>query len=156
LLERQNFLHQAISWLQADQRATFHYRGSDGAKFSPLPLDPVHLLAATFWCEAAANSLRQATSRVPHMAIGYENDLTDQRHQQATVDRVCDYLELPSASAGTDLIKTTPRNTSAMLSNFEEVAEVLQATRYARFIADEPSLYTKDQGDIDTDEVTAS
>jgi hypothetical protein len=156
LLERQNFLHQAISWLQADQRATFHYRPTDGAEFSPLPLDPVHLLAATFWCEAAANSLRQATSQVPHLAISYEDDLTDQRRQRATIDRVCHYLELPSAATGTNLIKITPRNTSSMLSNFEEVAEVLQATRYAHFIADEPSQYAKNSADIDTGEVPAS
>lgn len=136
LLERQNPVQQAMSFIRAAETQFHHHRG-DRAEFAPTAVDAVTLMAATWIIEADTAALGRSLDSEPHLRLTYEDDLLDPGRHQATVDRVCDYLGIDSAPVRSDLVKIAPRRIRAMVSNYDEVSELFRGTRYASYLGDD-------------------
>ena len=73
--------------------------------------------------------------KIPYITIVYEEDLLPGDKQQKTMDRIFDYLDLPSVSVRTNLVRTTSDNMSDFIENYEEVVNIISQTKYAEFLA---------------------
>lgn len=73
--------------------------------------------------------------KIPYITIVYEEDLLPGDKQQKTMDIIFDYLDLPSVSVRTNLVRTTSDNMSDFIENYEEVVNIISQTKYAEFLA---------------------
>lgn len=135
-LRRENLLAQAVSSTIAS-RTRWHWRRQDRGAFTALELDPVEVLMMTYLFEESDQFLTELLSGLPHLTLNYERDLVDSTAQQATVDRICARLGLPSAAASSEHVRFTPLRLSDSVANFDAVAELVQSTRFRRFLDDE-------------------
>lgn len=139
-LERRDWFGQAVSAIRA-AATEYHVRTSDRARFSPVHLDPVAVLAALYLVEDGVTSMRAALEGVPALRLVYEDDLGDERRQQRTVERICAHLGLARADVTTDLVKLTPRSPAKGVANFDEISELISNTRFRSFLpAEAPQL----------------
>jgi LPS sulfotransferase NodH len=136
-LRRDNLLAQAISSTVA-RRTRWHWRGADRPEFTALGVDPVEVLMMAYLFEESDQFLQAALDGLPHLTLTYEQDLLDASAQQATVDRICRHLGLPSAPTSSDHVRFTPKRLSDTVANFDAVAAVVAPTRFGRFLDDEP------------------
>jgi LPS sulfotransferase NodH len=137
-LRRQNRLAQAVSSVVAGQ-TRWHWRQADGAIFTPMTLDAVEVLVMLYLFEESEQYLESILAPLPHMRLVYEDDLIDPPVQQATVDRICAELGLPSAPARSDLVRVTPPRLEDAIANYREVADLVRPTRFGCYL-DEPKL----------------
>ena len=122
LLDRRDHLQQTISWHRAEL-TDYHHRRGEKPEFAPTAIDPESLLHWTRVNEEASAFLRRSVEGLPHIGLVYEDDLLDAGTHQATVDRVCAYLDLAGAPVSSRLVKVTPRRTQDMVSNWDEITE---------------------------------
>ncbi|HEY1523462.1 MAG TPA: hypothetical protein VGF70_10665 [Solirubrobacteraceae bacterium] len=134
LLERRDWLQQAISSMRAIE-SQYHYRRRDPVRFTPTRLDPTAILAALWLIDQGATFIRSALADLPALELVYEDDLATESAQARTVDRICEYLGLPTAPVQTELVKLGPHSAEEQVINFNEVAALLAATPYANFLA---------------------
>lgn len=133
LLERRDYLQQAMSWYRV-QTEPFHFRKGEDVRFVPAVVDPQVLLRATAENEEAARSVREMLGGLPRLTLTYEDDLLDEADRAKTLDRVCDHLGISRGEMASDLVRVTPRRTRDMLSNWDEVAAAFRGTRWARLV----------------------
>jgi LPS sulfotransferase NodH len=134
VLERRDLLQQVVSSVRGIE-TRHHHRERDREEFRPMRVDPVAVLCALAWFEDAVQFVRSALTGVPILNLVYEDDLLEPDQQQRTADRVCDYLDLPTARVQTDLVKIAPRSVADQLENFDEVAALLSQTRFAGLVS---------------------
>jgi LPS sulfotransferase NodH len=136
LSTRRNPVDQALSGLRA-MRDGFHHRAGAHPTFAPFAVDPVDLMTLTNILEGDASRLGTMVASVPHLRLTYEDDLLDSACHQATVDRVCDYLGIASAPVASNLVKVAPRTLRASVTNYDEIMDLFQNTRYATYLDDD-------------------
>ena len=140
LLERRDLLQHAVSYARAEQAGYVHHRRTDGTGFSATELDPMAVVTFMYVLEDVAHFCRQALSGIPHVKLVYEDDLSTPERRQASADRICDALGVSPAPVHSELVRVTPGTIQDQLSNYEELAEVLAVTRYAKYLPEgEPS-----------------
>lgn len=134
-LKRRNLLRQVISHMFAVHRNMFHRRSSQNQGSYPpfvVSLDKLKEELAMFESYRALRD--EILEHFPHFDLCYEDDLLDSAKHQMTVDNISDFLEVPSSSVETSLRKTTPRELSSFMVNFDEVEAFLRDTKYANFL----------------------
>jgi LPS sulfotransferase NodH len=134
-LSRKNWLHQKISSLIAIHKNKWHYRSSD-IKIAQSP--KIHLDGNEFIRELDQKSLdytqdQKMLESVPYLEIVYEENLLTADQHQPTANKIFTYLNLPSAPVKTRLQKT-PYKISEVIENYEEIADLLKQTQYAKFL----------------------
>src|SRR5262249_14814061 len=115
VLERRDVLQQAISMLRAE-KTRHHHHEHDDAVFEAAIVEPVRVLVAVFLAEESNSYIRKVAADLPHLRLVYEDDLRNADRHQFAVDRVCAFMDLPSAPAKTDLVKVTPERTQDLVS----------------------------------------
>jgi LPS sulfotransferase NodH len=140
-LERRDLLQQAVSHARASAGEYRHHRHSERAAFTAQPVDPVGVLAAMFILELEARLLASALDGIPHLRLFYEDHLLEPGRQQETVDRIAGELGLAARAVASELVRVTPRRTRDLVSNYDELARAVAATRFARCLEpQEPAL----------------
>jgi hypothetical protein len=133
-LMRRNIVRQSISHLYATYRGKFHHSKTQGEqKFVSMWLDPEKLLFELQFLERLNALGDQILADLPCLSLYYEDDLSDAAKQQNAVDRVSEFLGIPSANIETSLVKTTPEDLSCIIENFAEIRDWLAGTPYASY-----------------------
>jgi len=134
-LKRRNLLRQVISHMFALHRNMFHQRNSqDKRPHQPfiVSLDKLQeelSLFESYW------ALRdQILEHFPAFELYYEDDLSDSTKHQTTMDKVSGFLDVPPSRVQTSLSKTTPKELSSFIANFDQVRAFLRGTKYAEFL----------------------
>lgn len=65
----------------------------------------------------------EALAGIPHLRIGYEDDLRTPELQQSTLNRILDWLGLENRPAKTKLRKINSAARSDLIENFDEARE---------------------------------
>jgi LPS sulfotransferase NodH len=130
VLERRDLLAQAVSYVRASGQGRYHFTAADRPAFEPERVDPMEVIAFMFSIEHAMGFARSTLAEVPHLTFYYEDDLADSCRQQATVERVCEYIGIPHAPVRSDLVRITPPALADQVLNFEELTRALAGTRY--------------------------
>jgi LPS sulfotransferase NodH len=133
VLRRRDYLAQALSWIDAEQREYHHTTGTASA-FEPFVVDPEQLLAQVYAYELEDQWLEQVTAGQERLEIWYEDDLVDEARREAAVASITDRLGLPFAPTFTDLVAVAPRHPADRVANIDQVAAALEGTRYRRFL----------------------
>ena len=142
--KRENRLRQEISSLIGNQRNKWSDTSAErcpelaegplaGQKFE---IECQQLLSSIEARERYAAQEEEVLAGLPHLTIVYEKDLLHAAHHQATLDRVFDYLGVPSVPVKTTLVRTSRNNLGDIISNDEEIVRFISQTKYAKFIDD--------------------
>lgn len=71
---------------------------------------------------------------LPHITIVFENDLLRAENHQRTLDKILDYLGLPSVPVKTIFVRAASKRLSDSVQNYEEVVRAISQTKYAKFL----------------------
>ena len=134
-LRRENTLAQALS-AAIGRHGRWHWHQGEKASFTPATIDPVELLGLAFLFDECDQYLQFLLQPLTHMSITYEDDLVGQAAQQATVDRICARLGIASVAGSTKFVRLSPRLLEDRLVNYDEVAAVVRASRFAKYLSD--------------------
>lgn len=138
-LERRDLLQQAVSFVRA-AGGRYHHRRGDGSRHEPIAVDPATVIATMVVLEDAVRFDGGVLAGTAHLELVYEEDLIGPERQQATADAVAGLLGLPSHPVSSDLVKITPRRTSELVTNYDELATALAATRFAPWLRREDGV----------------
>ena len=90
-------------------------------------LDPTSFIRKLQWSEATLEFERDCLSTVPHLSLTYEEGLLDPARHQATVDRVCDWLNVATGPVSAGLRKVLSRSFAENVVNSEEILTAMDA-----------------------------
>jgi len=134
-LKRQNILRQVLSGMYARHLGTFHmFSGNENIAKDKMTIDIDRLLNKLKSTEKKGMSEVNILRNLPHISFTYEEDLMNQESQQATVDKITEYLEIPTSEIHTDHMKIAPNRFEDFIENAEELIEVLGKTKYKEFL----------------------
>lgn len=133
-LRRSNLLRHALSNIRA-RRESFHEKKTDAPRTqSTLEVDPN---LVTEWMRSSED-LHQYEQRllagVPHLSLTYEEHMRDPDAHQKTVNSICEYLNVESAPVEAPYRKLAPRSLKEGIANYEELADHLGDTPYAKYL----------------------
>lgn len=131
-LKREDCYGQALSYLVAAGRQKYHDTSEADFKDVKVHIDCAKLVTRAKAQEAYLQQESELLKRLPHIAISYEEDLAPNELHQQTLDRVFNYLGLPSSPVCTKLIKTTQNRMPDLLENYDEVMAVLNQAESVR------------------------
>jgi hypothetical protein len=134
---RENLLDIAVSDMNAHIKDTFHYTlslGKENERYQKIKIDTNQLLKRLAAIEHNHQLELDVLMGIPILRIIYENDLKDDSSHQATVDKICNYLALPSHKALTNIKKSIPLDLPKYILNYKEVEDALKNTKYYRYL----------------------
>jgi len=133
-IKRLNIIRQSISQITAEVRNHWHDQ-----PHRPLIRSKVKIEPDTLICEIKASEKMLAEEEeilqvIPHLRMVYENDLLRAEYHQKTADMVFEYLGLSSEPVKAKLKKVSSHNLSDYIENYGDVVEVVNKTKYAKFL----------------------
>ena len=66
-----------------------------------------------------------ALKDISFLSVNYEKDLENKNHHQATLDRICTFLDIPKAKSVVNLKRTSSSKIEDYIENHDEVKSVL-------------------------------
>ncbi|MDP5171644.1 MAG: hypothetical protein NWR72_15465 [Bacteroidia bacterium] len=137
-LRRHNIVRQALSNVYARHRGQFHSNSTVGKKTDKKMV--VNLSELERWIrdiEEQAHWEVELLESIPHLSLGYEVDLEDQRAHGRTLKRVSQFLGVNVEPPDTELKKVTPKSLESFVENHEEVMAFLRLHGWAHYIENE-------------------
>lgn len=139
-LTRRNVLRVALSRLALAQTRIVHRKlGDEPLDAAYVRVDSDHLFSLLEEVEREMHVERKLVASLPHLALTYEDDLLHANCRQPALDRVFDFLDLPSAPVSTQYLRLTTDRLSDFVRNHDRLADMLAGTAYARYLSDESS-----------------
>jgi len=136
-LKRENLLRQVISHMYAIERGKYHHKLSEGQQvLTQITIEINDLQKELDLFESFQRVENQILDNFPHFALSYEQDLAEETKQQETVNQVATFLDTHPAPVSTDFVKTTPKELSRIIHNYEEIRQYLVNTPYAEYLSD--------------------
>lgn len=132
-LYRSNHFRHAISGLIARQRGIWHSHGQ--AKLRAVRLDPREVQESIAERVHFRELERKMIERYEYLEIEYERDLEAAENQQQTIDRIFDFLGLPSEAITARLKRTTSTDLSQTIENFDEIRSFLDASGHGEYVS---------------------
>ncbi|MEM9231917.1 MAG: sulfotransferase domain-containing protein [Pseudomonadota bacterium] len=124
-LSRDTFA-QTVSLTRA--QASQYYHSTTKNSTTSAVIDPEEFLRRLTWNAKLAEYEAACLQDLNHLALRYEDDLSNEDQQETTANRVFDFLDLPHASVSTRLKKVLPTDPKLALQNYAEIsAKVTEA-----------------------------
>jgi LPS sulfotransferase NodH len=134
-LKRKNVLRQALSGLYARHLGTFHmYTDRANVVKDKMHVNVDKLLKKIKVTEKKGVFEEKVLKHIPHLSFTYEDDLMNLEVQQATVDKITNYLEIPNSKIHTDHVKVAPNKYEDFIENSDEVIEAIENSKYKQFL----------------------
>lgn len=133
-LRRTNLLRHALSNIRA-RRESFHQKKSDPDRETPaMHVDPEHVVEWMQSSEALSDYEHQLLEGLPYLSLTYEADIRNPGDHQATVNAICDFLDVLSTPVESSYRKVAPPSLQENVANYEELARHLKDTKYAPYL----------------------
>jgi hypothetical protein len=132
-IQRNDLLRHAVSNIYARERRAFHSTAKGAQRQKTIVVDFNHLMRWIVHSEELSRWETEFLGDLHRENVTYETDLTTQEQQRRTVDRLCGVLGLMRHEMKSDLSPVTPRSYDSFIANWDEIAERLADTPYARF-----------------------
>ena len=124
-LWRRDAFRQALSNVYARQSQQFHNQnGSSSQTKIHVDLDRLD-----YWYQGLkrqAQLEQEYLAGIPHLALTYEDHLADGDKQTATMQEICQFLDIPYEAPQTGLRKNTPKSLESFIKNHQEVEAYLR------------------------------
>jgi len=135
-LTRRDVLRVSLSRLMLAQTKVVHRRlGDRPSDGTPVHIGASDLLSMLARVEREMQTERDLLAPLPHLTVTYEDDLLQEGRRQSTLDRVFDFLDLPSVPVSTRYLRLTTDRLSDFVQNHDELASTLADTEYARLLS---------------------
>lgn len=124
-----NTVDQVLSLLTARESRAFTPEEFDrlGQLDGTLHLDPELFRKALTANMAFLDLERKIMAQLPHLHVSYDRDLNDNGTHQATVDRICAFVGVPSSRVETRLRKRREGHRRDRFSNYAKLAGIARA-----------------------------
>ena len=134
-LKRRNILRQVVSHMYAVHRSKFHLnKGQAEPNLNRMRIDSKYLHSELeFFLDYRLHE-EQILTNFSYLQLYYEDDLLDERCHQQAVDKVADYLGIPTAIGTTKLAKTTPQDLYNIIENYDEFKMLVENTGYSQYL----------------------
>jgi len=139
-LRRTNLLRHALSNIRA-RRDTFHQEkdgaGGSGGQRSEreaLHVDPETVVDWMRSSEALRTYEETLLDGVPHLSLTYEDHIRNPDQHQATIDDICEFLDVESAPVQSRYQKIAPPSLRDGVENYDQLVRRLQGTRYEEYL----------------------
>ena len=113
-----NTWDQTISLAKAHASNVYFNKSGDT---QVLRLDPARVLKLLKWNDDMLAYENEVMSYVPHLTIDYDRDLANASNQQYTIDRMCDYIGVPSAEVSARMRRTGGKEGLQQVENIEDL-----------------------------------
>lgn len=133
-LWRRDVVRQILSNFTLARDRQSQYVGADRPKTQAVWVNPQTVLYGIEGRAALWEQERAALAGVDFHEVVYEDDLLSPESHQATLGALTSYLGLPHAQAKTDRHKINVGPLRELIQNYDEIAEVLQPTRWAEYL----------------------
>ena len=132
--QRRNFVKQIISAIIAINRHQWHDSSDNPLKNKKFHIDLDELFKGIQRKETQTATELDILQHLPHLTVVYEDELLEPQWHQQTTDKIFDYLGIPSVSVQASLKKTTPKDLSQIVENYDEIVEAIGKTSHAHFL----------------------
>jgi len=136
-LRRTNLLRHAISDLRSEKTGHFHSTpGGAAPRGTRLKIDVSwdELVQHIEFREECLEKEHAALAGLPYLTIEYEQNLMGEDAQRDTMNRVYEFLGVPSHDASTGFKKVTSKNIGDDVANFDDLTARLEASGYAQYL----------------------
>lgn len=133
-LKRDNLVRHAVSNLYARKRRAYHSSDKRAAEKTRVVIEPEEIFA---WMEGSAALgayEEQVLRNVPHTALSYEQNLSNETAQQATYHGLLDEFGLPFEEPQSALRKVTPSRFEDTIENHAALLQAISGSRYAGYL----------------------
>jgi LPS sulfotransferase NodH len=142
-LHRQNYLRRVVSGAIGRQRGTWHRSAGAPARPTAIHLDPDNvpfgpdkpLLTVFAEMKTGEQELRAVLRDKALLEITYEDDI--ESNPVTAYSAVCRFLGVEPEEAHPSLSRTGDASLAAMVTNYQEIADLLDSTEYA-WMLDQP------------------
>jgi len=135
-IRRTNVLRQALSNLLALKRQTYQVRSeSERLQYQDkLSIGYAPLINEMKKMEKISLLEDRVLQQLPHIRIQYEEDLLNEDNHQQTVDRICDFLEIPKAPVQAQHVRLSSDNIQDFIGNYPEIVKAVRNTKYSKYL----------------------
>lgn len=135
-VKRRNFLHREVAALTAKSRR-WRFKSEDAPSNGvKIYIDCKDLIEGLQRREMYLAQEEEILKNLPHITIVFEDDLLRAENHQRTLDKILDYLGLPSVPVKTIFVRAASKRLSDSVQNYEEVVGAISQTKYAKFLED--------------------
>jgi LPS sulfotransferase NodH len=135
-LRRRDQLQQAISAIRGS-KTRWHFRAGSVPSFEPMKIDPYVVIASMCNLAYYEAQIAELLKGLEHVTFTYEDDLREPTDQAATVGTICGHLGVPDGPTSSDFARVQPRETRLMVTNYDEIADVIRRNEFAQFLSDD-------------------
>lgn len=135
-LRRKNFLRQALSVIIGIQRNKWHDTKAAPLSGKKFHVDCNELLERIRWIEIYENKEKEMLRGLDYLFIHYEEDLLDPQNHQKTLNKIFHFLRVDPVPVDTAYVRTSTKNLSDYIENYEEVVDVINNSKYSIFLND--------------------
>lgn len=122
---RRDTFKQTVSLATARETSSYHITPQRDRGAFEVTLDQDAFLTQYRYSEMMLDYEDLLFSGLPHLRLQYEQDLTGPAAHQATVDRICAQLDMPTAPVQAD---TTPTSGRSVITNLDVLREHVDRT----------------------------
>lgn len=135
-VKRRNFLHREVAALTSKSRRLRFKLKDTPSKWVKIYFDCKDLIEGLQRREMYLAQEEEILKNLSHITIVFEDDLLRTENHQRTVDKIFDYLGLPSVPVKTIFLRAVSERLSDSVQNYEEVVGAISQTKYANFLED--------------------
>lgn len=77
---------------------------------------------------------KKVLENLPHLEIVFEDDVLRAKNHQRTLDKILDFLNIPSVPVKTVMIMSSTGRLSDVIQNYDEIVQAVSKTKYAGFL----------------------
>ncbi|MEO9576822.1 MAG: sulfotransferase [Tateyamaria sp.] len=129
-----NTWDQTLSLAKAHASAV--YFSSKDPRHQKISIDPDRFLDLLRWNEAVIAYERKVMAYVPHLPIRYDIDLKSAGMHQPSIDRVCDFLGVPSGPVTAHFKRTGGKDGLHTTENSQELIRHVRGSELAHLVPD--------------------
>jgi len=136
-LSRRNTLRHVLSillWRQSGKAHRYAVRHGRKPRVGKLAVDCERLHRRLARQQHEQRLEEESLDDLPCLRLVYDDDLYTGADQQRTLARIFDWLGLERETVASDLVRNTPERLADLIENYDEVANSLAGTEYARFL----------------------
>jgi LPS sulfotransferase NodH len=135
-LRRRDQMQQAISAFRGS-KTQWHFRAGSVPAFEPMHIDPYILIGTMCTVAYYEVQIDELLKGHEHLTFTYEDDLREPADQATTVGTICRQLGVPDGPTFSDFVRVQPRETRLMVTNYDEIADVIRRNEFAQFLSDQ-------------------
>lgn len=139
-LERETFA-QTLSLYVAGKTRRYHsvQKRDIPTAVGPREIDPADFVRRLEWNDLLLRYERWCLRELPHLHLGYEDDLMTEERQRDSAARIFDWIGVANAPVQSALKKILPGDPTTMIANYDAVAAATRAHGLGHLLPDATS-----------------